>query len=67
MTREVVRANQENALGEYGRTLHLTDRWVRHVLTKMECTKPKGITRKPSPPFLVEENSPLKERNLPSY
>ena len=40
ISREVVRANKENALEESGRTLHLTDRWSRHVLTKMEWTEP---------------------------
>ena len=52
---EVVRANDKNALEEYGRTLHLTDRQAEHVLVKIKWTKRKGITRRLSPPFLVEE------------
>ena len=49
--------NDPNALEEYGGTLNLTDRWARHVLTKMEWTKRKGTTGKvePLPQFLVEE------------
>ena len=53
----VIRANDPNALEEYGGTLNLTDRWARHVLTKMEWIKRKGTTGKvePSPQFLAEE------------
>ena len=53
----VTRANDPNALEEYGGTLNLTDRWARHVLTKMEWAKCKGATGKvePSPQFLAEE------------
>ena len=53
----VITANDPNALEEYGGTLNLTDRWARHVLTKMELTKRKGTTGKvePSPQFLAEE------------
>ena len=53
----VIRANDPNALEEYGGTLNLTGRRARHVLTKMEWTKRKGTTGKvePSPQFLAEE------------
>ena len=53
----VIIANDPNALEEYGGALNLTDRWARHVLTKMEWTKCKGTTGKvePLPQFLVEE------------
>ena len=50
----VVRANNPNALKEFGGTLDLTDRWARDVLTKLEWRKRKGTTGKvePSPQFL---------------
>ena len=53
----VIRANDPNALEEYGGTLNLTDRWARHVLTKIEWTKRKGTTTKVelSLQFLSEE------------
>ena len=53
----VVTTNNPNALKQFGGTVELTDRWARHVLTKLEWSKRKGTTGKvePSPQFLAEE------------
>ena len=53
----VVRANNPNDFKEFGGTLELTDRWARHVLTKLKWNKCKGTTGKvePSPQFLAEK------------
>lgn len=53
----IVKANDINALKEFGGTLELTDRWARGVLMKMNWSKRKGTTGKvdPSPQFLAEE------------
>ena len=53
----VVRANNPNALKEFGGRLDLTNRWVRDVLKQLKWSKHKGTTGKvdPSPQFLVEE------------
>ena len=54
----VVRANNRNALKEFGRSLDLTDRWARDVLKQLKWSKRKGTTGKfdPLPHFLGEEN-----------
>ena len=53
----VVRANNPNALKEFGGSLDLTDRWARDVLKQLKWSKRKGTTGKfdPSPQFLAEE------------
>ena len=53
----VVRANNPNALKEFGGSLDLTDRWARDVLIQLKWSKCKGTTGKvdPSHQFLDEE------------
>ena len=53
----VVRANNRNALKEFGGTLDLTDRWARDVLKQLIWSQRSGTTGKvdPSPQFLAEE------------
>ena len=53
----VVRANNLNALKEFGGSLDLTDHWARDVQKQLKSSKRKGTTGKvdPSPQFLAEE------------
>ena len=53
----VVRANNPNALKEFGGNLDLTDRWTRDVLKQLKWSKRKGTNGKvdSSPQVLAEE------------
>ena len=71
-----VRANNPNALKEFGGSLDLTDRWARVVLKQLKWSKRKGTTSKvdPSPQILAEEkftfqraiSTAILERNIPA-
>ena len=71
-----VRANNPNALKEFGGNLDLTDRWARDVLKQLKWRKRKGTTGKvdPSPQILAEEkftfqrtiSTAILERNIPA-
>ena len=64
----VIRANDPNALEEYGGTLNLTDRWARHVLTKMEWAKRKGTTGKVEEKFTFQRaiSAAISEHDIPT-
>ena len=71
-----VRANNPNALKEFGGSLDLTDRSARVVLKQLKWSKRKGTTSKvdPSPQILAEEkftfqraiSTAILERNIPA-
>ena len=71
-----VRANNPNALKEFGGSLDLTDRSARAVLKQLKWSKRKGTTSKvdPSPQILAEEkftfqraiSTAILERNIPA-
>ena len=72
----VVRANNPNALKEFGGSLDLADCWGKDVLKQPKWSKSKGTTGKvdPSPQFLVEEkftfqrtiSTAILERDIPA-
>ena len=55
--KDVIRANNPNALKEFGGSLDLTDCWAGDVLKQLKWNKRKGTTGKvhPSPKFLAKE------------
>ena len=53
----VLKANDPNALSEFGGTITLTEDWARGILRSMDWIKRKATTGKvePSTQFLAEE------------
>ena len=72
----MIRANNPNALKEFGGSLDLTDHWARDVLKQLKWSKRKGTTGKvvPSPQFWAEEkftfqraiSKAILEHNIPA-